>query len=147
MASIGNYKRQVSSDSGYFINVANMINKVYTSPVGGSTPAVAYWASSFGSGDFSTAGCYASSINTAGGAIFRDMGKTVTSSGTFFRKVQLVVPQGVPTAAHNGVAGTTSTFGVAGNAAVGNTPDYLTGYIVMGFDGLNAPAPVAKFGL
>ena len=107
-----------------------------------------YWASSFGGSDASTAGCYASSINTAGSAIFRDMGRTVTSSGTFFRKVQLVVPQGVPTSAHNGVAGTTATFGVAGNAANGGvTPDYLTGYIVLGFDGQNAPAPVAKYGL
>lgn len=148
MTSIGNYKRQVSNDSAYFINVGNMINKVYTSPAGGSTPVVTYWASSFGAGDFSTAGCYASSINAAGSAIFRDMGRTVTSSGTFFRKVQLVVPQGAGSSSHPLVAGATSTFGVAGNAANGGvTPDYLTGYIVLGFDGLNAPAPVAKYGL
>ena len=148
MPSIGNSLRQVSNDNAYFITVGNLINKVYTSPAGGSTPAVAVWASSFAGGDWSTNGCYASSINAAGSAILKDMGRTIVSSGTYFRKVQLVVPQGTPN--HTTpvlAAGSTSTFGVAGGATGVGTPDYLTGYIVQGFDGQNTPAPVAKYGL
>jgi hypothetical protein len=146
MPSIGNSTRQVSTDSAYFINVGSLVDKIYTSPAL-STPAVAVWASSFGLGDYSTNGCYASSISTAGSAILRDMGRTVVSSSVTFRRVQLVVPQGASGAAHTRTAGLTSTFGVAGGASGNGTPDYLTGYIILGFDGQNPPAPVAKFGL
>jgi hypothetical protein len=108
---------------------------------------VALWASSFGTGDWSTNNCFASSINTAGSAILKDMGKTVVSSSVTFRKVQLVVPQGNGGRTIPGNAGATSTFGVAGPASGNGVPDYLTGYIVLGFDGQNTPAPVAKFGV
>jgi len=148
MTSIGNSTRQVSNDSAYYITVGNLINKVYTSPAV-SSPAVAVWASSFGDSTWYANGCYASSINAAGSAILKDMGRTVVSSGVYFRKIQLVVPQGTPNHTTPALyAGNTSTFGVAGNAPNGGvTPDYLTGYIVLGFDGVNTPAPVAKFGL
>lgn len=142
MTSIGNFKRQVSNDNAYFIGIASLIDKVFTSPAGGSTPSVVAWASS---NNIAGDGVYVSSVSTAG-AILKDMGRTVTSSGVFFRKVQLVVPQGAAGAART--AKTTSTFGVAGAAPNGGvTPDYLTGYIVLGFDGQGVPAPVAKFGL
>jgi hypothetical protein len=144
MPSIGNSTRQVSTDSAYFINVGSLVNKVFTSPAL-STPSVAIWASSFGAGDWSTNGCFASSLSTAGSAILRDMGRTVVSSSVTFRRVQLVVPQG--TTARGLQAGSTSTFGVAGGSSGNGTPDYLTGYIILGFDGQNAPAPVAKFGV
>ena len=143
MTSIGNFKRQVSNDSAYFIGIAPLVDKVFTSPAGGSTPSIVAWASTGGgaSGD----SVYTSTVSSAG-AILKDMGRTVTSSGVFFRKVQLVVPQGAAAAARS--AKTTSTFGVAGAAPNGGvTPDYLTGYIVLGFDGQGVPAPVAKFGL
>jgi len=146
MPSIGNSTRQVSTDSSHYINVASLVNKVFTSPAL-STPSVALWASSFGTGDWSTNNCFASSIATAGQAILKDMGKTVVSSSVTFRKVQLVVPQGTVANKLSLVAGTTSTFGVAGPANGSGVPDYLTGYIILGFDGQNAPAPVAKFGV
>jgi hypothetical protein len=75
-----------------------------------------------------------SSLATAGGAILKDMGKTVVSSLRTFRKVQLV--------RHNS---TISTFGVAGQAAT-TGEDYLSGYIELGFEGSGTPAPVAHFG-
>ena len=140
MTSLQTETRQISNNSGYFITVGNLINQVVVSPQG----PVALWASSFGSGDFSTNGCYASSISTAG-CLLRDMGKSIVSSGAFFRKVQLVVPQGAG-GARLGTAGTTSTFGVAGGANVTGQLDYLTGYIKLGFDGQQPPAPVAQFG-
>jgi hypothetical protein len=140
MTSLQTGVRQISNNSGYFITVNNLINQVVVSPKG----PVALWASSFGSGDFSTNGCYASSISSAG-ALLRDMGKSIVSSGAFFRKVQLVVPQGTG-GARLGTAGTTSTFGVAGAANVTGQLDFLTGYIKLGFEGQETPAPVANFG-
>ena len=147
MPSIGTSVRQNDRDAGYYINVGDLTNKIFTSPQL-STPSVAVWASTFGTATAAaiTNGCYASSIKTAGTAILKDMGKTVVSSGIFFRKVQLVVPQGA-SGTQAGTAGTTSTFGVAGGANGAGTPDFLSGYIVLGFDGQNTPAPVAKFGL
>jgi hypothetical protein len=141
MTSIGNYKRQVSSDSAYFIGTAPLLSLIFTSPLGSIAP----WASTGAAAV--VGGGFASTVSTSG-ALLRDMGKTVVSSGAYFRKVQLVVPQGTTYA----TAGTTSTFGVAGPAPNGggtNTapPDYLTGYIKLGFEGQGAPAPVAKYGL
>lgn len=141
MTSLQTETRQISNNTGYFITVGNLINQVAVSPLG----PVALWASSFGAGDFSTNGCYASSISTAG-CLVRDMGKSIVSSGAYFRKIQLVVPQGAGGAGHLGTAGTTSTFGVAGGANVTGQLDYLTGYIKLGFDGQGLPAPVAAFG-
>jgi len=141
MTSVGSRTRQVSNDGGYYITVGSLVNLIESSPLGGPAP----WASSFGGGDHSTNGCFASSISTAG-SLLRDMGKSVVSSGAFFRKVQLVVPQGAGTAGHVRLAGTTSTFGVAGSGTAGTTPDFLTGYIKLGFDGQGTPAPVAVFG-
>ena len=141
MTSLQTETRQISNNSGYFITVGSLVNQVVVSPLG----PVALWASTFASGDYSTNGCYASSISTTG-TLLRDMGKSIVSSGAYFRKIQLVVPQGAGAATHNGTAGTTSTFGVAGGANVTGQLDYLTGYIKLGFDGQGLPAPVAAFG-
>ena len=137
MTSIGSFKRQTSNDSGYYIGIATLVNKIYTTPLGSPAP----WASTGATA--ANGGGYASTVSSAG-ALLRDMGKTVVSSGAYFRKVQLVVPQGSAT---SGNAGLTSTFGVAGPAPNGGViPDYLTGYIQLGFEGGGVPAPVAKYG-
>jgi hypothetical protein len=73
---------------------------------------------------------------TPGGAILKDMGKTVVSSLRTFRKVQLV---------RTNAASTRSTFGVGGSAAT-TGEDYYSGYIELGFEGNGTPAPVAHFG-
>jgi len=139
MTSIGNYKRQVSNDSAHFITTASLIDKIFTSPLGSPAP----WAST-GSVTATAGSAYVSTVSSAG-ALLRDMGKTVVSSGAYFRKVQLVVPQGP--VASQARAGLTSTFGVAGPAPSGGViPDYLTGYIQLGFEGGGIPAPVAKYG-
>ena len=111
---------------------------------------VAPWAStalsnanfgSLGAGALSTVIFRASTVGT----LFKDMGKTVVSSGVHFRKIQLVLPQGA-----SGVlatAGTaTSTFGVGGSASLSGMPDFLTGYVRLGFEGQGTPAPLAVFG-
>jgi len=142
MTSLQTSTRQVGT-SGFYINVASLVGKIYTSPVNSSgvpsTVSTAAWGSTGAPGG-SSAAYITSTLNTTGGAILRDMGKTAISSGVYFRKVQLVVPQG---SAY--FTGATSTFGVSGN--VGNGGDYLTGYIQLGFEGGSPPAPVAKFGV
>ena len=121
--------RQVSNNGGYFINVASLIDKVYSVSGNNGTVAVALWAS--------TGGGYSVGISTslanAGRAVLRDMGKTLISSNRTFRKVQYVIS-------------TNSTFGVGGLAGTTPVVDYLTGYVELGLEGAGVPAPVAHFG-
>lgn len=139
MTSVVSRTRQVSNDTGYFISISSCVNVIFTSPLGDVAP----WASTgtAGTTGLSTA---VSTVNRAG-ILYRDMGKTVVSSGAFFRKVQLVVPQGATTVTQVG-AGTTSTFGVGGGATGSGIPDFYTGYVRLGFDGQGASAPLAVFG-
>jgi hypothetical protein len=94
-----------------------------------------------GSGGATTVGSFAANdatsvangANTSSffgiGALIKDMGKTVTSSGRTFRKIQSVV------GTHNN---SSPTFGVGGNAASTTNPGYLTFYIEVGREGANA---------
>ena len=141
MTSVTSRTRQVSNDTGYFISISSCVNVIFTAPGG----VVAPWASTVATpgadGYLSTA---VSTVNRAG-ILYRDMGKTVVSSGAFFRKVQLVVPQGATTATQVG-AGSTSTFGVGGAATGSGAPDFYTGYVKLGFEGQGPNAPLADFG-
>jgi hypothetical protein len=79
---------------------------------------------------------YMSSIATAGaGGVFRDMGKTVVSSGLTFRKVQLLV-------------NSPATNGISGPAGTVPDADYLTGYFQLssGTAGVSSgAAPIAMY--
>ena len=147
MTSLQSGLRQISNDSGYFISLATCANQIYSTP--DTSSVVAPWASTaLSTVAFAglTAGALSSVIFRAStvGTLFKDMGKTVVSSGVHFRKVQLVLPQGAPGAL--ATAGTVSTFGVGGMASLTGMPDFFTGYIRLGFDGQSTPAPVAQFG-
>ena len=147
MTSLLSGTKQMSNEIGYFINVGSLVGRILArtepgsgtnSGVAGGTFSTAQWAA-LGSPYFSSATAYQSnvlsSLNTGGQAILKDMGRTVVSSLRTFRKVQLVLPS-------------VSTFGVVGPAGVAAIPgqDYFTGYIELGFEGNNTPAPVAHFG-
>jgi hypothetical protein len=148
MTSLQSGLRQISNDSGYFISLATCANQIYSTP--DTASVVAPWASTaLSTVAFAglTAGALSSVIFRAStvGTLFKDMGKTVISSGVHFRKIQLVLPQGAPGAL--ATAGTAaSTFGVGGMASLAGMPDFFTGYIRLGFDGQSTPAPVALFG-
>ena len=129
MTSVGSRTRQVSTDVGYYIPVADLRNKIQAYNPTSATFAAASWAST-ATGALTVLPL----ISSAGAGILKDMGKTVVSASRTFRKVQLVVS-------------TTSTFGVGG--AAGSTypaADFFTGYIELGLEGNGAPAPVAHFG-
>ena len=148
MTSIGSAYRQ-NTESSHYISIAPLNNRIFTSPLG----PVAPWAST--GATLAQGGGFTSTLSTAG-ALLKDMGKSIVSTGSYFRKVQLVVPTGSGLIANNITGGTSvvtagnnaSTFGVGGVAPVagGAVPDFLTGYIQLGFEGGGVPAPVAKFG-
>ncbi len=134
MTSLTSNPKQIDSQSGYFVPLADLRTSIlaYNATAGQVTFSTAAWAAltPAGSGGISTL------IADVGRGILKDMGKTVVSSLRTFRKVQLVVPQ----------AQAPSTFGVAGRQGTTPNEDYLTGYIEMGFEGAGTPAKVAKFG-
>ena len=137
MTSVSSRTRQVSNDTGYFIAISSCVGVIFTNPLGDVVP----WAATAPLVGFSSV---VSTVNRAG-TLYKDMGKTLVSSGAFFRKIQLVVPQGAGTNAAVG-AGTTSTFGVGGVSSASGVPDFYTGYVRLGFDGQGANAPLAAFG-
>ena len=140
------------TDIGYFINLGDLRSKIYqrssetagnTGTLGGSFSTAVWANSSLVGGTTTASGWLSTSLATSGGAILRDMGRTVVSSSRTFRKIQYVVPA-------NKAA---STFGVSGTGITGES--YFTGYIELGFGGdgqlgglsdANGPAPVAHYG-
>jgi hypothetical protein len=149
MTSLLSNLKQNSNDIGYFINLGDLRAKIYqrTEPSGnsgtlGGTFSTALWANS---SIVPTGGVnwVSSALATSGGAILRDMGRTIVSSTRTFRKIQYVVPA-------NRAA---STFGVSGLTTNGES--YFTGYIELGFGAeggsgnptdATGPAPVAHYG-
>ena len=133
--------KQNHTDVGYYINVGSLNGLVYSlnTTSGALSLSTANWANTTPQ---NTAGgargnmLMSSILVPSGGAILKDMGRTVVSSLRTFRKVQLVVPNSNTTL---------STFGVRGQSGT-TGEDFLTGYIELGFEGNGTPAPVAHFG-
>jgi hypothetical protein len=139
MTSLTSYTKQIPANAGYYINVANMAAsatggaKFYVNAGTDALPLIS-------TNVYATSSYTSSLMATAGSAIFKDMGKTLTSSGRVFRKVQLVVSTGIlATGGSDGVGGAdTAPF------------NYLTGYIELpgthGAFGTAGPTPVARLG-
>ena len=132
------------NDIGFYINVGSLYGQInYLNTVNGAlTLSTANWASCGPNSPGATLGNVLMStttggvsLTTSGGAILKDLGKTVVSSLRTFRKVQVVIPSN----------STLSTFGVGGRQT-GVGEDYLSGYIELGFEGNGTPAPVAHYG-
>jgi len=144
MTSVQNtYNNRLSPN--YHMPISSLIGIIYqyNPNAGAVTFSTATWAdgwvSTTGGPRGSGPSRYISSINGIGAGIVRDMGRTIVSSGRTFRKVQLVVRQ----------SGSTSTFGIEGNAAAPAQPnvDYLTGYVELGTNAFSGPAtPIGQYG-
>ena len=135
MTSLQTRIKQIPANDGYYINIGSALNTFYVNIGTDSAPQIStnIWARSTGTSTL---------LVTAGSAIFRDMGKTLTSSARVFRKVQLLV--GSPLT--EGVSGTPAGVGAAAS-------EYLTGYIELpGTGGLSSGVtgsqltPVARLG-
>jgi len=167
MTSVAPHIKTIPSENAYFINLAPMAVNGAPGPqnalagarvyqlVNGNNPPVttgttAYPA--FSTATWCTQGPTSTILAQAGGAIFRDLGKTIVSSLRTFRKVQLVVSSisngvtiGAPVASGNGNAPWNTSGSVLGE-------EYYSGYIeVVGAYGSTAGAafnlaPVARLG-
>jgi hypothetical protein len=144
MTSLQTGVRQISNNSGYYIAVSSCVNLIFATPLGD----VASWANTATAGT-AQGGAMSTAVSTVNrqGTLFRDMGKSIISSGGYYRKVQLVVPQAAAAAGQVGTGSANgSTFGVGGYSGVSGQLDFFTGYIKLGFDGVGPNAPVAQFG-
>ena len=129
MSSVNTRTRQNSPS--HFMSISSILGSVY-----------AYDGSSFTNATWATTGGVPNNLSTMlknPGALLKDIGKNVISSNRYFRKVQLVVPNGPKTNYQ-------STFGVAGAQGTSPNQDYFTGYIELGYEGGGVPAPVVQFG-
>ena len=141
MTSLQTSWKQVDTRAGYYVPVGNCVTRFYANSGSDAAPNFTQMVSTM-----STSGAYVSSlITTAGAGVFRDHGKTLTSSGRVFRKVQLLVStNSVLNGGTDGVGGTATT------GANSVTPSYLTGYIELPGQGTgsgtNSFTPVARLG-
>jgi hypothetical protein len=140
MTSIGVRTRQVSSDSGYYIPLADIRNTLFSAPstANGALGVCPPWAST------PNADRVLCLISSAGAGLLKDMGKTIVSSTRVFRKVQLVVPSSLNGQVNLQVL---STGGVGGGSGTSlPSMDYYTAYIELGSEGSGNPTRVALFG-
>lgn len=134
MTSLQTRLKQVPLNAGYYITVADCRTK-FLYNVTGSDELPRLSTNIYGLSSFT------SSLIATGGGVFRDMGKTLLSSGRVFRKVQLMTS-------------TNSVFPQLGTDGVGGvdvaTTNYITGYLELPGQGTgsgtNAAAPVARLG-
>ncbi len=138
MTSLIRATKQIPANAGYYIPIGNCLSTFVQNNGTDSVPAFGQIISTL-----STAGAGVSSlVNAAGAGVFRDMGKTLVSSGRTFRKVQLLI-----SSSDVSVGNVASSSGVGGLA-----PAYLTGYIQLpgSGDGANQSGgiftPVARLG-
>ena len=75
--------KQLRTNAGYYINVADARNTFYQNNGTDVAPFIS-------ANTFARSSITSTILTTAGSAIFRDHGKTLTSSGRVFRKVQWV---------------------------------------------------------
>jgi hypothetical protein len=158
MSSVSRFMKQIPLNSQYYISLvsAPTLNIFIGDPQSSTTSYV----SGAAEGYFST-----STLSLTGGPglanppgsngtqIFRDMGKSVVSSGRTFRRIQLL------TLDSNGGTGWTSTTagtagvwqpgreGVTGSPVVGSTADsaFNVFYFETGANGLGISAPLIRY--
>jgi len=132
MTSITSRTRQNSPS--HFMSISSIVGCVYAynATEGANTFTNATWA---------TNGSIPENLTNTlvnPGVLLKDIGKNVISSNRYFRKVQLVVPNGPKTNYQ-------STYGVAGPQGTSPNQDYFTGYIELGYEGGGLLAPVVQF--
>ena len=135
MTSLTSYIKQVPANAGYYITVADARPRFFANNGTDEIPAFGQMISTM-----SSSGAYVSSLIAVPGGVFKDMGKTLVSSGRVFRKVQMVATStSVLFGGTDGVAGADTLISA-----------YLTGYIELpgqhGSGGFSAPTPVARLG-
>jgi hypothetical protein len=140
MSSLLATTKQIPANAGYYITVGDCRLKFYANNGTDAAPSFGQMVSTM-----SSSGLYVSSlVATAGTGIFKDMGKSLVSSGRTFRKVQLMISSGL-------VSYTGGVGGADVTPSVGFATSYLTGYIELpGQHGITNSegtfTPVARLG-
>ena len=117
MTSLQTRLKQIPANAGFYITVGDARATFYANTGTDELPNLSYGVMA---STLSTSKYLSTGLASGGAAIFRDMGKSLVSSGRAFRKVQLMVSTG-QSLYNNG------TDGVGG---VDSAPtNYLTGYI------------------
>jgi hypothetical protein len=157
MSSVLRFLKQIPVDTQYFVAArANITVQVFNQDAAASTTS---YVSGAAAGNFTPVNLTVASPFTAdvsgisGISLFRDMGKTVISSGRMFRRVQLLNLDG------NGGTGWTSTTagtpgvwqagveGVYGNPSTPGTDDgYNAYYFETGARGLGVAQGLIRYG-
>ena len=139
MTSLISQTKQIPANAGYYITVASNVaaGTIYSNE---GTDALPVFSNPIMASTLSTSGVY-TTVNAAG-AVLKDMGKTLVSSGRVFRKFQVVANTSaavVPGKETGGVGGVANT-----------TTAYITGFIELpGQHGSGGSAPttaVARLG-
>jgi hypothetical protein len=137
MTSLQSGLKQIPLNGGYYINIGSVFNTVTVNTGTEAAPNfnLGVFQSTVSTGSISTNVC------TAGQAVFRDMGLSLTSSTRVFRKVQLL--RSTLSVVNGG------TDGVSGNATTNGA--YLTAFIELpgtgGYSsGTPSFTPVARLG-
>jgi hypothetical protein len=133
MTSIQARLKQIPVGSGYYITVGDARGSFYLNRGTDELPLIS-------TNIYAQSTPTSSLVGAAGRGIFRDMGKTLTSAGRVFRKVQLMT--------------STNSVLVGGTDGVGGVDvapfNYLTGYIELPGQGTGSgtavPTPVARLG-
>jgi hypothetical protein len=123
MTSLQTRIKQIPANDGYYITIADARNSFYVNIGTDAAPLMStnLWARSSNT----------STIMSAAGGIFRDMGKTLVSSTRVFRKVQLL--------ANTTASPSEGVIGAPLSAT--NTSDYLSGFIELpGTGGMSSGA-------
>lgn len=113
MSSVLRFLKQIPVDTQYFVSISaspRNLSMFFPDPAASTTSYV----SGAAAGHFSTATVTVASAtdgDISGVGIFRDMGKTIVSSGRTFRRVQLLTTDG------NGSTGWTTSGGTPGSTA------------------------------
>jgi hypothetical protein len=165
MSSIARFLKQIPSDSQYFIplNLSGQLNlEVFNADANASTTS---YVSGAAAGNFTASNIPSGVLAMdASGTItlFRDMGKTIVSSGRTFRRVQLLRLDALSPAAGAGGGGSgwttsnTTTAGVwkPGNEGVAGSPsastlidsDFQNFYFETGARGLGVAQGLIRYG-
>lgn len=116
MSSVSRFLKQIPNDNQYFIPISNgSLNlNVFNADAVSST---ATYVSGAAAGNFTVSNVTPATLDASGTlSLFRDMGKTLISSGRTFRRVQFLVlntngwnTQGTWQASNEGVIGKLST--------------------------------------
>jgi hypothetical protein len=160
MSSVTRFLKQIPTDGQYFVSVAGAYTplnlQVFTKDANASTTS---YVSGAAAGYFTRSNVTVDSIADGSGTttIFRDMGKTILSSGRTFRRVQLLTLDGDKDTGAGGTSGWNGTnpgTWQAGNEGVGglDTTNSLTDsgfrnfYFETGARGLGIAQGLVRYG-